>query len=149
MPGPTKTPVSVKLLRGTYRADRDGRRPSPRAEPPVNLTAPDWFNEAQRESWDYVVSSMPLGALRLIDRGILQVFCVAEAAYTEAVQKVIQYGMVIKHDGQPVISPYQRIVDRQAAVLLRAGEMLGAGRGSAGPGGNAFANNGKRPHAAA
>jgi P27 family predicted phage terminase small subunit len=151
MPGPKKTAAVIKLLRGTHRRDRDGAPPSPQAEPKLDLIAPDWLTPGQRASWDYVVANMPPGTLRLIDRGILQVFCVAEDTYRQAVQKVAQYGAVIKHDGQPAISPYQRIADRQAAIVLQAGAALGIGpvnRGSAGSSGaNPFSHNGRPPAA--
>jgi P27 family predicted phage terminase small subunit len=152
MPGPAKTPATLKLLRGTFRRDRDGPRPSPHSEPQVELVAPDWLTPGQRASWDYLVGNMPLGMLKPMDRGILQIFCVAEDNFRQAVQKVAQYGAVVKHDGQPAISPFQRIADRQAAILLQASAALGIGpanRGSAAPKGvNPFDRNGRRPPAA-
>jgi len=151
MPGPKKTAAVIKLIRGTHRRDRDGPRPPLQAQAQINLVAPDWLSPMARESWDYVVANMPPGTLRLIDRGILQIFACAEATYREASMRVNELGAVVKLDGQAAISPFVRIRDKQATILLAAAVALGIGaanRGSAIPSGaNPFSNNGRPPAA--
>lgn len=145
MPGPKRTAPVIKLFRGTYRRDRDGPLPPSADQAPVDLVAPDWFSPSQAACWRHVVANMPGGTLRLIDAGILTVYVVAADLHQQAAQEVQEHGAVVKLGAQPAMSPYQRICDRQAAIVLQAAAALGIGRGAASPSSNNFSHNGRRP----
>src|SRR5262245_52000322 len=112
-----------------------GRRPKPshlrilegnRGKRPLNLNeprpagdlseAPHWFSDEQRQSWDYAIKHAPAGLLKLIDRSILTVWVAAEVIHREAVQKVVEFGLLSKApmSGMPIQNPYLPIVNKQA-----------------------------------
>ncbi len=107
-----------------------GKRPLPKLEPkPTGKLAepPPWLTESMQEGWRYAIASAPPGLLRLIDRGALLVWVVAENLHRQAVQKQSLLELVVRApvSGQPIQSPYLPIINRQALIMLRAAAELG------------------------
>jgi P27 family predicted phage terminase small subunit len=64
--------------------------------------------------------------LTATDRQILATWCVASVTYAEAVREVRRLGLVVKtKDGNPIQNPFLAIQNRQALLIMRAGEHLG------------------------
>lgn len=83
MPGPAPKPLPLKLVDGTYRADRaPGRMVHPRVEipdPPKRLRA------VALKEWKRITPQLQqLGLIALIDRQQLVIYCDAVADYEEA-----------------------------------------------------------------
>ena len=87
---------------------------------------PGWFDQQQRLQWDYALENAPLGLLTATDREVLVIWCVASVEYARAVQEVRRLGQVVKtKEGNAIQNPFLPIVNKQAAMMLRAGSELG------------------------
>jgi P27 family predicted phage terminase small subunit len=107
-----------------------GKRPLNVDEPqPVGdlIEPPEWMSESQKDGWRYAIENAPQGLLKKLDRGVFQVWVIAEDAHREAAIKVAQYGQVIKAPitGTPMQSPYMAIQNKQAQVMMKAASELG------------------------
>jgi phage terminase small subunit len=126
-------PTTLKRLHGTFNATRDGRRkPEPLApgdlaaeEPPAHLT------DAQKARWRWALERAPRGILRSIDREALVAFVVAGdlVEQANAAQQLHDRGkqlpFLTKGDrGQPMLSPYVKLMLRAVPMLLRAASEL-------------------------
>jgi P27 family predicted phage terminase small subunit len=138
--GPPRKPTALKLIEGTWRADRAPRneaRPAPEL-PPI----PQHLSGEARKEWRRVARRLSrLGLLSSIDRAALAVYCECWADWVEASRrcvgadgkdlKVIKTGEKIKYetgpDGQQVIlersggnfveNPYFTIKKRSAEIM--------------------------------
>lgn len=124
MRGRRPKPSHLKLIAGN-----PGKREIPEAEPVPEgdlVDPPDWMTDQQRDTWRYAIQHAPAGLLKKIDRGMLAVWCVAEAQHAEASQMLAKVGSVLKNtDGDPVPNPYLAIQDKAAARMARAETSLG------------------------
>lgn len=125
-------PTDLHRIHGTLNATRHKHRemepdaPGALDEPPEHLT------ESQKEGWRYAVAHAPLGILRKIDRGILFLWVEAEDRHRQAammqakIDANTQLPLLTKaKDGTPIPSPYIRIMNQAADVMLRAASELG------------------------
>lgn len=124
MKGRKPKPLHLKLLAGN-----PGKRPiNTRAPaPPGELfEAPDGLTEAQRAGWTYAIAHSPRGLLRRLDRSALMVWVVAEDLHRQALAEVGKLGLVVKTNlGNPIQNPYLPILNKQAAIMLKAASELG------------------------
>lgn len=125
MRGRKPKPTWLKVVAGN-----PGKRELNDAEPvPVGeLTdPPEWMTDSQKDGWRYAIASAPPGLLKRLDRSVLVMFVVAEDLHKEAAQKVAEYGAVIKapHSGIPMQSPYLAIMNKQAAIMVKAASEMG------------------------
>lgn len=125
MRGRKPAPTHLKLVRGN-----PAKRPLNRREPKPDgdlHEAPDWLSEAQKVGWAYTIAHAPIGLLKKLDRSALTVWVVAEDLHRQAVQKVTEYGLITKSpkQGEPVQNPYLPIINKQAAIMLKAASELG------------------------
>ena len=125
MKGRKPKPTALHKLHHTVRTRHKSRRDEPKVEgdldrPPKGLTP------AQRAGWHYVLRHAPKGLLKKLDRGLLVVWCEAEARHRTAAKALADEGLVVVGSmGQPIASPYVRIVDAAARTMLRAAEQMG------------------------
>jgi P27 family predicted phage terminase small subunit len=124
MRGRKPKPVHLKLLAGNPGKCPINRR-SP--VPPGELfEAPDWLSETQRASWAYAIAHSPRGLLRMLDHSALMVWVVAEDLHRQALAEVGKLGLVVETKlGNPIQNPYLPILNRQAAIMLKAASELG------------------------
>jgi P27 family predicted phage terminase small subunit len=118
-------PTWLKLVTGN-----PGHRPINDSEPQLAGDLPEappaeLQTDAQRAIWTRVLTDAPY--LRSADRDILVAYCVAVALYAEAVQKVQQFGVLIKapSTGTPMNSPYYTMLNKQARVIKELGSEMG------------------------
>jgi P27 family predicted phage terminase small subunit len=118
-------PTWLKIVTGN-----PGHRPLNVDEPQLvgnlaEMAAPAWFSELQRAEWDRVLRDAPY--LKNADRDILVAYCVAVSLYAESVQKVAQFGMLVKAPatGTPMNSPYYTALNKQARMIKELGSELG------------------------
>jgi P27 family predicted phage terminase small subunit len=108
--------------RGKRKLDLD-REPQPLGEigePPDHLT------EDQAEMWREVVRSMPIALLTSADRGSLERYAVAYAAFRGATKLINQSGLIIKgRHGNPVKNPAMVALWQASHDMARAGNELG------------------------
>lgn len=96
-------------------------------KPSGNLAdAPDWFNDEQKATWAYAIASSPFGLLKRVDRSVLVVWTVAEVLHRQAAIRLTTAGMLVKTpNGMPVQSPLLSIVNKQAAIMMKAAAEMG------------------------
>lgn len=125
MRGRKPKPTWLKVVAGN-----PGRRPLNEDEPiPVGdlADAPEWMTETQKVGWRYAIEHAPLGLLKRLDRSVLVVWVVAEDLHRDAAEKVARFGSVIKMPGTgiPVASPYVGVLNKQAALMMKAASEMG------------------------
>src|SRR5260221_7158133 len=124
MRGRKRVPTFLKLVTGN-----PGRRPLPVDEPQPEgdlFAPPAWMTPDQQTCWRYAIDHAPKGLLRKLDAALLTIWVVAEDMHRKASEQVQKYGMVVKSPrGLPVRSPFLRIIDDQAEIMMRAASELG------------------------
>lgn len=125
MRGRKPVPTHLRMIRGN-----PGKRAMNQNEPmPTGdlLDPPEWMNESQKAGWNYAVENAPRGLLKKLDRSVLVAWAVAEDLHHQASLMLEKYGMLTKapNTGLPIQSPYLPIVNKQAAIMLKAAEQLG------------------------
>jgi len=122
--GPAKTPTALAKLRGN---PSKRRLPTNEPEGEGDLWAPPiWFDDQQREQWNYGLDHAPAGLLTGTDRETLVIWCVACVEYARAVQRVRQDGQVVEtKSGNVIQNPHLSVMNKQAALILKAGGELG------------------------
>ena|SRR5262245_13127869 len=126
MPGPRPIPTALKLIAGTYRADRaPANEPAPR---PEVGDPPDFLDDAQRSLWGELVEESPAGLLTAVDRGILSRYVVALDAFADAVRAWNASGkarMVRTPEGRITESPLLKALRRDLDPLRAMEAELG------------------------
>ena len=125
MRGRKPIPTQLKVVRGN-----PGKRALNKNEPqPAGdlLDPPAWMSESQKAGWSYAIENAPRGLLRKLDRSVLTAWVVAEDFHRRATEQVDKFGLLTKapNTGLPIQSPYLPVVNKQAAIMLKAGEQLG------------------------
>jgi P27 family predicted phage terminase small subunit len=126
MRGRKPKPSYLRVLDGNA-----GKRAPNADEPqPVGELAehapPAWLSESQKEGWRYAMRHAPPGLLKRLDQSILTVWVCAEAVHREASEWVSNKGsMVMGKNGLPYQNPYLAIMNKQAAVMMKAAAELG------------------------
>lgn len=117
-------PTHLKVVGGNA-----GKRALTKKEPKPtgNLKdAPDWLTDGQRELWEYAIGSAPYGLLKRLDQSVLVTWVVAADLHRQATEKLNNGAMLIKTpNGMPVQSPYLAIVNKQAAIMIKAAAEMG------------------------
>jgi phage terminase small subunit len=128
MRGRKPKPTALHKLQGTFNATRHRHRlaePKPTgdlAEPP------GWMTEEQQEAWHYALAHAPAGLLKLIDRSMLAIWIVAEDRHRIA---AIMQAKLDEGSEHPLLSggkdesPYVRIGERAALIIMKAAAELG------------------------
>lgn len=125
MRGRKPVPTMLSELHG------NPRKTAPRAAEPRPVgdlhEPPDWLSETQKDGWRYALEHSPPGLLKLIDRGALAAWVVAEDLHRSATIAQSQVGLLVKapNTGIPMQSPYLPIINRQALIMLKAASELG------------------------
>ena len=125
MRGRKPTPTMLAELRGNPNHGRKKNHAEPK---PVGdlIDAPAWLSEDQKEGWRYALRNAPPGLLKLIDRGALAVWVVAEDIHRRASEGEQKTGLLVKgKDGLPDPSPFLPIINKQAQIMLKAASELG------------------------
>jgi P27 family predicted phage terminase small subunit len=125
MAGRKPKPTALKLIQGTERPSRANKlEPIPQG----NLTdAPEWMTQSQKDGWTFAICNSPKGLLKQLDKSALSVWVVSEDLHRQASEKLAQFGLLTKapNTGLPIQSPYLPIVNKQAAIMLKAASELG------------------------
>lgn len=119
-----RTPTAIKEATG--RPGRTGinkREPKPTGKMP---SAPGWMSDSQRAIWEYALREAPAGVLSSIDLSIFTVYVVAAAAHQDAALRCAEEGTTIETvQGNVIQAPWVGMMNKQAAVLIRACSELG------------------------
>ena len=132
MRGRKPIPTSLLRARGTFRQARHAHRaveplaPGHLREPPSHLT------DSQRELWHFAIANAPAEILRFVDYGVLTAYVVALDQHKQATEQQarIDEGAALPllskaRDGTPIPSPYLRVIQRAADLMLRCASELG------------------------
>lgn len=87
---------------------------------------PDWFSEEQKRGWEWALTHSPPGMLKMVDRGSLITWVVAEDLHRQACIEQNKVGLLIAAPtGALIQSPFLPVINRQALIMLKAGGELG------------------------
>lgn len=122
--GPAPKSKVLKLLAGTYRADRakpkDVQLPNLDAEPPKGLTG------AAKQEWVRVVALAPPGFLSGADRTILAQYCETMVSVGKLTRKLWKLGYTFKApSGYVCQRPEVGILSKQNQLLVQLCAQLG------------------------
>jgi len=110
------------------RGNPGGRQIKPHEPKPVGdlKEPPAHFDAEMRTVWDYAIAHAPPGLLKRLDASVLETWCTAQVLHRRAL-KAMGKQIVVNGSkrGVRVESPYLAILNRQAMIMLRAGEQLG------------------------
>lgn len=124
MRGRKPKPTWLKVVAGN-----PGHRKLNDAEPEPTgdlTTAPAWMNEAQQAIWNDAIRQAPPGLLRELDESCLTVWVIAATMHREASQRVARQGTMVRApSGYPIQNPYLAVVNKQAAIMLKAASEMG------------------------
>ena len=126
-------PTVLHKLHGTARKDRQIAKRTAEPQPVGDLiAAPEWFNDTQREGWDYAIRHCPKGLLKLIDRSALVVWVEAEDRHRGAMiaqatlnRRAPEVPWLVKGPDGLIMSPYVEIMDRAGKTMIRMMTELG------------------------
>lgn len=132
--GRPPVPAHLRLVDGS--ADLAKHRKRVAAEPKAAgrlLAPPDWFTAQQKAAWSYAIENAPKGLLKLIDRGALAAWVVAEDTHRRATEMLNQAGaenplnglLAKTPKGVVVQHPLAILAMREALVMLKAADALG------------------------
>lgn len=118
-------PTFLRLIDGNA-----GHRPINADEPIAHgdLDAPPaWLTPSQQKCWRDAIRSAPEGLLKEIDASVFLAWVVACDAHRISCEKIAQYGALIKSPttGNPITSPYVKMRDKQAELMMRAASEMG------------------------
>ncbi len=134
MRGRKPKPTALHKLHGTLNTTRhaNGRSGEPVAEGDLLPEPPGWMSEGQQAGWRFAVEHAPKGILKAVDRGMLAVWVEAEERHrtAAAMQARLDQGAKLPlltktKDGTAVASPYLGIMNRAAAIMIKAASELG------------------------
>ena len=90
------------------------------------LTAPKTLSKAAKVVWKNLVGAMPLGVYEKTDAALLAAYCEQVAAHDEAIAKIAELGsMVTGSQGQLVVSPWAKMRNESARLIVTLGAKLG------------------------
>jgi P27 family predicted phage terminase small subunit len=127
-------PTALHKLRGTHNTTRHGRDRGgePEAVGDLPPEPPGWMSEGQQAGWRHAVEHAPRGILKAIDCGMLAVWVEAEERHRTAAMMQAQLDrgtklplLTMTKDGTAVASPYLGIMNRAAAIMVKAASELG------------------------
>ena len=126
-----RKPTHLKKLQGTLNATRLNKY-EPQVEQELDPVPPAFLTPGQREGWAYVMRHAPRGLLTGLDRAVLVTWVEAEDRHRTAMLQQAQLDMGNKmplltkgKDGFPAPSPYLRIMNHAALIMLRCVNELG------------------------
>lgn len=115
-------PTLLKLVSGTYRADR--ARPNEPVPRGTIGAPPDYLNEAQRAIWNRLVVQAPAGLLTDVDAEAFARYCVLVDTSHRAIAHLNSTNALLvnspdrRHARTVITNPYLRIL-RQVCETLR------------------------------
>lgn len=123
--GPRPKPTNMKLLQGTYRADRaSSNEPAP---PPAVPSCPSFLKGEARREWKRISKDLAtLGLLTRIDRAALAGYCTAWETYVESDKEVRLNGRTTTTDKgnlvqHPELANRNRALEMMKAFLAEFG----------------------------
>ena len=117
---------ALNRLHGTPGKRKPGREPVPRSGILLPSEQIDRVEHA-RPIWDHYLATAPLGMLKPVDVELLERLCIALAMARQAMDQVIELGLVVKspEKGVPMQNPFLPIVNRQTEIARKLASELG------------------------
>ncbi len=124
MRGRTPTPIALHRAQGSYRPDRHGGTPEPKAATPK---APKWLSKDAKALWRYYSARLAeVRVLTELDQSCLAVYVTAAARLAKAETEIAKTSEVIKTPaGFAAPNPWIGIAQKCQEMMLRYGQELG------------------------
>lgn len=123
--GHNRKPTALKLVQGTYRADRaTPNEPTPDVEAP---SCPTWLHPEAKREWRRIIPELEaLGLIAKIDRAALAAYCQAYAEWWEMERAIAEHGRVqVTESGyvaqRPEVAMRNKALDTMRAFLREFG----------------------------
>jgi len=130
--GRPRKPTALHKLHGTVRANRQPPPYEPQPETDLDVVPPDFLTPNQKAGWAYAMRYAPRGLLKALDRAVLVTWVEAEDRHRTAMMTQArldignQLPLLTKNkDGTAAASPYLKIMNHAALIMLRCGAELG------------------------
>ncbi len=124
--GPKPATTDLKVLSGTFRADRDNE--TPRAAP-IMPEIPDWLPAEAKEKFEKEAPALvSLGILTAIDGDQFGLYCLYMTRAAEAEKEIEKYGLLIasaREDGARVKNPACQLARDYGAAACRLADKFG------------------------
>ena len=124
--GPRKESEKMKLLKGTFRGDRDSHEPRPA---PIRPECPGWLPAEAVKEWDSLAPALErLGLLTSIDGDQFAFYCLFTARARQAEKLINDMGLLVKSargDGQMVKNPAVQIARDYGAAASKMADKFG------------------------
>lgn len=118
-------PTVIKAMTGNP-GHRALNADEPIPENDLDEEPPAHFSEAQGVVWREVLAEAPIGMLKTLDRAILEAYCINVALIEEMNNKIQQSGTLARGAlGNPVVSPYVRIMTTATQMVIKCASELG------------------------
>jgi phage terminase small subunit len=132
MKGRPPKPTALHRLQGTLHArHKRSRADEPMPEGDLGPDPPPGLTPSQANGWRYAVDHMPVGVLKMIDRGVLLIWVEAEDRHRIAMEMQAKLDqdaslkLLIRTPSGLAPSPYNDILDKCAKTMIRAASELG------------------------
>jgi P27 family predicted phage terminase small subunit len=125
MSGPSPKPTALRLLEGTAKTGARINHGEPMPAGPLP-PAPDTLGPEELELWAHMVAAAPAKLLTACDWATVELYVCAWALHRKAAADVRARGSVIyTADNNLIQNPYLAVMNRQAQIMLKAGDTLG------------------------
>jgi P27 family predicted phage terminase small subunit len=119
-----KKPTQIKILEGNRgKFAKASLKPDPRGIGQPRMAA--HLTKKERELWQDVVASLPVGLLSRADEQALERMAVAWAEYRDAKETIRKTGKLVHSPQGPVRNPLFVIRNQAERAMHQAGEVLG------------------------
>ena len=127
-----RKPVPTALVELHGRPNKNWKEKPYEPKPVGDLSIPpEWMTDAQKESWAYALQHSPRGLLKMIDRGILAGWVVAEDLHRQASTMLTKSTILVRPStdpenmSAPIQNPLIGTINRQFGMMLKAAGELG------------------------
>lgn len=124
-------PAVLKVMRGTYRKDRDAGKVSVPDVIKSVPVPPDGYSEKTKDMWYKICTTLiSVGLLQDIGLNQIEIYCDQFEIYRDAKEKVMDKGSVIKitsRNGQSVIkrNPYVEVMGAAFVIMNQISDRFG------------------------
>jgi P27 family predicted phage terminase small subunit len=124
--GRTVKSAAMKKLHGsTFPHNHD----APIADHPLSeeptTSAPNHFDDEQREIWEFAIRNSPPNLIKRLDGGILEAYCIALCMHRRAVIELGKEELTVSKTNGIAQNPILGIINKQGELVRKHGQELG------------------------
>ena len=118
-------PGMKRLHNSTLPENKDEPIPDyPFSEEPTT-SAPNHFDEEQKEIWEFAIRNSPTNLIKRLDAGILEAYCIALCMHRRAVWELGKEDLTVSKTNGIAQNPLLGIINKQGELVRKHGQELG------------------------